>query len=238
MRGLGSAGLRVALACGVLASAVSAADQSGLEIATDRGARRLAFEWPALHIGTAEYPAGPTGVTVFYFPQRALGVVDVRGGGPGTVNTDYLRLGYEVPELDAVVFSGGSWYGLESTTAIATALTDAGIRNGSWDYLSLSVGAIIYDLGDRRLIEIYPDMRLAPARSRSARRAPDVSHARAACSAAMRTRARAAHSARSVTSSSQPSRSSTRSVSSRDATAALPRATRAPTGPRSSLRRS
>ncbi len=65
--------------------------------------------------------------------------------------------------------AGGSWYGLEDTTAVATALKDDGIRDGTWDNLSLTVGAIIYDLGDRRLNEIYPDKRLAQAAYRAAR---------------------------------------------------------------------
>ena len=145
------------------------ADQSSLPILLNQGDRVLAFDWPAIRVGTGEYPDGPTGVTVIHFPNRAFGSVDVRGGGPGTVNTDYLRLGWANRELDAVVFSGGSWYGLESTTAVATALKDDGIRDGNWDNLSLSVGAIIYDLGDRRLNEIYPDKRLAQAALRAAR---------------------------------------------------------------------
>jgi L-aminopeptidase/D-esterase-like protein len=169
-RRLERGGLRAAALGAILvAGAAVAADQAALEIATDRGERRLALDWPALRIGTAEYRGGPTGVTVFHFPQRALAAVDVRGGGPGTVNTDYLRLGYEIPELDAVVFAGGSWYGLESVTAVATALKDDGMRSGNWDNLALAVGAIIYDLGDRRLNEIYPDKRLAQAAFRAAR---------------------------------------------------------------------
>jgi len=145
------------------------ADQSGLTPVLNAGEQTLRFDWPAVRIGTAEYEEGPTGVTVIHFPQRALAAVDVRGGGPGTVNTDYLRLGYDTPELDAVVFSGGSWYGLESITAVGTALKDDGIRNGDWTNLALSVGAIIYDLGERRLNEIYPDKRLAQAALRADR---------------------------------------------------------------------
>ncbi|CCV10469.1 Peptidase S58 DmpA (fragment) [Mesorhizobium sp. STM 4661] len=122
-----------------------------------------------LEIGTGEYQEGPTGVTVFRFGKKVLGAVDVRGGAPGTVNTDYLRLGCDRPELDAVVFSGGSWYGLESITAVATALKDENIRNGFWDNVALSVGAIIYDFGERRLNEVYPDKKLAQAAFRAAR---------------------------------------------------------------------
>jgi L-aminopeptidase/D-esterase-like protein len=159
----------VLMALGGWSGAVSAADQDNLQPVVNAGDKKLEFDWPMLKIGTGEYAEGPTGVTVFRFAQRVFGAVDVRGGGPGTVNTDYLRLGYALPEVDTVVFSGGSWYGLESTTAAATALKDDGERTGNWDNLSLAVGAIIYDFGDRRLNEIYPDKKLAQAALRAAR---------------------------------------------------------------------
>lgn len=150
-------------------SAAADANQDGLQPVLNAGDKQLEFDWPMIEVGTGEYAEGPTGVTVFRFARRVFGAVDVRGGGPGTVNTDYLRLGYALPEVDTVVFSGGSWYGLESTTAAATALKDDGERSGNWDNLSLSVGAIIYDFGDRRLNEIYPDKKLAQAALRAAR---------------------------------------------------------------------
>jgi L-aminopeptidase/D-esterase-like protein len=165
--------LRVSVAAVLMAvvgwsGAASAANQDNLQPVLNAGDKKLEFDWPMLEIGTGEYAEGPTGVTVFRFAQRVFGAVDVRGGGPGTVNTDYLRLGYALPEVDTVVFSGGSWYGLESTTAVATALKDDGERTGNWDNLSLAVGAIIYDFGDRRLNEIYPDKKLAQAALRAA----------------------------------------------------------------------
>ncbi len=145
------------------------AEQSTLVPVTNAGEHLLRFDWPALSIGTGEYEEGPTGVTVFHFPQRASGAVDVRGGSPGTVNTDYLRQGYPGPQLDAVVFAGGSAYGLEATTAVASAMKDDGLRTGAWDNIGFAAGAIIYDLGDRRLNEVYPDKRLAQAAYRAAR---------------------------------------------------------------------
>lgn len=161
-------GLVIALAAGLAGAAL--ADQSTLQpVVAEPGSDALRFEWPALRIGVAEYDEGPTGATVIHFGHRSYGAVDVRGGGPGTVNTDYLRLGYDAGELDAVVFSGGSWYGLEATTAVASALKDDGVRSGDWDNLALAVGAIIYDFGPRRLNEVYPDKRLAQAALRAAR---------------------------------------------------------------------
>jgi L-aminopeptidase/D-esterase-like protein len=158
-----------AILLGVSVTAPAATSQDSLQPVVNSGGKTLELDWPMIRIGTGEYEEGPTGVTVFHFQRKVLGAVDVRGGGPGTVNTDYLRLGYETPELDTVVFAGGSWYGLEATTAVATALKDDGRRDGGWMSLALSVGAIIYDLGERRLNEIYPDKRLAQAALRAAR---------------------------------------------------------------------
>lgn len=125
--------------------------------------RLLEFEFPALRIGCAEYAEGPTGTTVFHFPDRAVGAVDVRGGAPGTYNVDMLRLGYEDRHLDAVVFSGGSWYGLAAASGVAAALKDIGHRSGDWRNLANVAGAIIYDLGARRPTEIHPDAALGKA---------------------------------------------------------------------------
>ena len=161
------------IATGGVAAAPPAEADGGVQTALvpvlNAGDRVLRFEWPALRIGTGEYEEGPTGLTVFHFPKRARAAVDVRGGSPGTVNTDYLLQGYPGPLLDAVVFSGGSAYGLEATTAVASAMKDDGLRGGGWDNIGFAAGAIIYDLGDRRLNEIYPDKRLAQAAFRAAR---------------------------------------------------------------------
>jgi L-aminopeptidase/D-esterase len=90
-------------------------------------------------------------------------VVDVRGGAPGTVNTDALRLGYGAPFVDAVVFAGGSAYGEEATTGIMTGLLDDGSRSGKLGNIAIGVGAVIYDFLGHRLNDIYPDKRLAQA---------------------------------------------------------------------------
>ncbi|TNE64804.1 MAG: peptidase S58 DmpA [Alphaproteobacteria bacterium] len=153
--------------------AIAADDQSHLEPVLNSTDRALTFDWPAIEIGTGEYEDGPTGVTVFRFKKKALVQVDARGGGPGTVNTDYVALGYDYPELDTIVFAGGSWYGLEATTAVATGLKDDGIRSGDAFSLepniAMSLGSIIFDFGSRRLNEIYPDKRLAQAAYRATR---------------------------------------------------------------------
>lgn len=52
-------------------------------------AATLTFDFPSVHIGIAEYESGPTGATVFYFPTPVMVAVDVRGGSPATINTDF-----------------------------------------------------------------------------------------------------------------------------------------------------
>jgi L-aminopeptidase/D-esterase-like protein len=142
---------------------IEMAGQGDLEPHTDIRGPVLQFDWPAIEVGIGSYEEGPTGLTIFRFQKPALGVVDVRGGAPGTVNTDLLRVGYEARGVDAIVFAGGSAYGEEAITAVATGLKDDGIRNGDWENVAIVPGAIIYDFLSHRLNEIYPDKRLARA---------------------------------------------------------------------------
>jgi len=151
------------LAAGFFGGVAAAADQTNLVPNTGINGPVLTFDWPAVEIGIGSYEEGPTGVTVIRFPKRASVAVDVRGGAPGTVNTDMLRLGYGRPFTDAVVFSGGSAYGEETITAVATGLKDDGIRSGDFSEVAAVPGVIIYDFGGRRFNEIYPDKRLAQA---------------------------------------------------------------------------
>lgn len=59
-----------------------------------------------------------TGVTVILPPPGTIGSVDVRGGGPGTHETDALDPTTLVPTVDAVVLTGGSAYGLAAAGGV------------------------------------------------------------------------------------------------------------------------
>lgn len=166
------AGLSAAFIGGLTSLAVLAESQEALQPVVNAKAERvLEFDWPMIKVGTATYEEGPTGVTVFEFAKKSNVAIDVRGGGPGTVNSAFIDLGYQYPELDAIVFAGGSWYGLEATTAVASAMKDDGLRDGNafteTPNIAMSVGSIIYDFGSRRLNEVYPDKKLAQAAFRA-----------------------------------------------------------------------
>jgi L-aminopeptidase/D-esterase-like protein len=129
----------------------------------------LTFDFPGLQVGVAEYEEGPTGVTVLYFPKRVKAAVDVRGGAPGTVNSDALRLVHDSAFVSAVVLAGGSAYGLSAATGVANALKDSTPDPGDWRNVAVVAGAIIFDLGDRRYNAVTPDEALGRAALHSAR---------------------------------------------------------------------
>jgi len=73
---------------------------------------------PGLKIGQAEDLAVRSGVTVVLPDERAVCAADVRGGGPGTRETDALAPENLVDAVDAVVLSGGSVYGLAAADGV------------------------------------------------------------------------------------------------------------------------
>jgi len=117
----------------------------------------LEFDFPAMMVGVAEYDEGPTGTTVFYFPDGVKGAVDVRGGAPGTTNATAMMNAYEYKMFQAVVFSGGSWYGLSAATGVANGIKELKALEGQVDFVAGVAGAIIYDVGGRRFSRITPD---------------------------------------------------------------------------------
>lgn len=133
------------------------------------GGPGLSFDFPGLQIGTAEYDSGPTGTTVLYFPKHALVAIDVRGGAPGTLNSDAARLEGDEGFVSAVVLSGGSAYGLSAATGVSNALKDLSPDPGNWRNVAVVMGAIIFDLGDRRYSAVTPDDALGRAALKAAR---------------------------------------------------------------------
>lgn len=142
---------------------------AGLVPKTEFDGPALEFDFPGMLIGVAEYSEGPTGTTVFYFPEGVMAAVDVRGGAPGTVNTDALRLGYESPFTTAIALSGGSSYGLGAATGASQEIKLLRDDPGWWTNIAVVSGAIIFDLGGRRYNAVTPDEHLGRAAIRAAR---------------------------------------------------------------------
>jgi 6-aminohexanoate-oligomer endohydrolase len=145
--------------CGVFAAAAEPSPSP--HVSLDGPA--LTFDFPSVQIGVAEYEEGPTGATVILFRKPVMAAVDVRGGAPGTVNTDLLRLGLDDPVVDAITLAGGSAYGLSVATGVANALKEKNADPGNWKNIAVVPAAIIFDLGSRRYNAVTPDERLGRA---------------------------------------------------------------------------
>src|SRR3954468_648912 len=67
---------------------------------------------PGFKVGHFTLTERPTGCTVVIAPADAVGGVDVRGGAPGTIETDLLKPENAVQVVNAVFLTGGSAWGL------------------------------------------------------------------------------------------------------------------------------
>ena len=67
-----------------------------------------------------------TGCTVVVFPSQTPTVVDVRGGAPGTRETDLLEEGRMVRHADAILLTGGSAFGLAAADGVMRGLREQG----------------------------------------------------------------------------------------------------------------
>lgn len=90
-----------------------------------------------------------TGVTVITCERGCVSGVDVRGGAPGTRETDLLRPEKAMEKINAVVLSGGSAYGLASACGVMEYMRERGIgyKIGG-KVVPIVCGAVIYDLND------------------------------------------------------------------------------------------
>jgi L-aminopeptidase/D-esterase-like protein len=100
---------------------------------------------------TADGDGWLTGTTVVLAIEGAVGGVDVRGGGPGTRETDLLDARNVVEQVNAVVLTGGSAYGLAAADGVMAALERDGlgfpVGPEPGHVVPIVPAAVIFDLG-------------------------------------------------------------------------------------------
>ena len=103
---------------------------------------------PGILVGHHTLQARPSGCTVVTSHAPMVAGVDIRGGAPGTRETDLLRPENMVTGIHAVFLSGGSAFGLDVGTGVARYLEEQGIgyRAGP-QVVPIVCGAILFDLG-------------------------------------------------------------------------------------------
>jgi L-aminopeptidase/D-esterase-like protein len=121
-----------------------------------------------------------TGTTVVFVPDGATPGVSVRGGGPGTRETDALRPENLVELIHAVCLTGGSAFGLAAADGVVGWLEEQGLGfpvggpvGGMTGVVPVVPAAVVFDLGRGGDFANRPDAgfgRRAVARARRAQR--------------------------------------------------------------------
>ncbi len=102
----------------------------------------------SLLVGHWTDPVGVTGCTVILPPPGAIGSGDVRGGAPGTRETDLLEPGRLVEEVHAVLLTGGSAFGLAAADGVMAWLEERGIGfETGVARVPIVPAAVVFDLG-------------------------------------------------------------------------------------------
>jgi L-aminopeptidase/D-esterase-like protein len=110
-----------------------------------------------IEVGHAQDDQALTGCTVILCRKGAVAGVDVRGGAPGTRETDLLNPINLVEKIHAVVLAGGSAFGLDAATGVMRYLEEnkIGFNTGAAK-VPIVPSAILYDLNIGRA-DVRPD---------------------------------------------------------------------------------
>ena len=109
--------------------------------------KNLLTDIAGVRVGHADDLKLASGVTAVIFDAPAVAAIDVRGGGPGTRENAALHLAGTVEQVDGIVLSGGSAFGLDAAGGVQGWLAEHGrgfrIRDA---VIPIVPGAICFDL--------------------------------------------------------------------------------------------
>jgi L-aminopeptidase/D-esterase-like protein len=115
------------------------------------GPKNLITDIAGLTVGHATDEKVCTGVTALLCGKGWTAAVDVRGGGPGSRETDALSPENLVGRAHCIVLAGGSVFGLAAADGVTAALSMQGIglqmRNGS-PAIPIVPAAVLHDLAN------------------------------------------------------------------------------------------
>lgn len=127
-----------------------------------------------IEVGHAQNDEALTGCTVILCRTSAVAGVDVRGGAPGTRETDLLNPINLVQKVHAVVLAGGSAFGLDAASGVMRYLEEKKIGfNTGVAKIPIVPSAILYDLNLGRA-DVRPDSAMGYLAAVQASSAPPV----------------------------------------------------------------
>lgn len=114
-------------------------------------------EIEGFRIGNAQNKDAATGCTVIICENGATAGVDVRGGSPASRETELLRPVNTVQQINAVMLSGGSAFGLEAGDGAMKYLAEKGIGfDTGFGKVPIVCGCSLFDL-ELVTNKVYPD---------------------------------------------------------------------------------
>jgi len=123
---------------------------------------------PGIEVGQAQDDEALTGCTVILCRKGAVAGVDVRGGAPGTRETDLLNPINLVEKVHAIVLAGGSAFGLDAASGVMRYLEEQNIGfNTGVAKVPIVPAAILFDLNVGRP-DVRPDAEMGYRAAESA----------------------------------------------------------------------
>ncbi len=102
---------------------------------------------PGVKVGHWTDPEGRTGCTVVVLPEPNVTGVEVRGGAPGTRETDLLAVGSRIERVQAILLTGGSAFGLAAADGVMRELAvDGRGHQTPASRVPLVPAAVVFDL--------------------------------------------------------------------------------------------
>lgn len=128
---------------------------------------------PGIEVGHHALGERPTGCTVVLARRGAVAGVDVRGGAPGTRETDLLDPSNTVQTVHAVLLSGGSAFGLDAATGVVRYLEEQGIGfDTGVAKVPIVPAAVLFDLTVGARPDVRPNAESGYRAARAARSGP------------------------------------------------------------------
>jgi L-aminopeptidase/D-esterase-like protein len=109
--------------------------------------RNLITDVAGVLIGHADDARLASGVTAVVFEEPVVAGVDVRGGAPGTRETDLLEPHRTIERIDSVVLCGGSAFGMDAAAGVQAFLRETGRGFAIADIrIPIVCAAVLFDL--------------------------------------------------------------------------------------------
>lgn len=123
-------------------------------IPADKSLKDAITDVPGIKVGHSQDLKAATGCTVVICEEGAVTGVEVRGGAPGTRETDLLKPVNLVEKVQAIYLGGGSAFGLDGASGVMKYLEERGIGfDVGLTRVPIVPGAVLFDLavGDYRI---------------------------------------------------------------------------------------